>query len=194
MNQEKRRIQTKNNILKAAAECFAEYGFEVTDVNKICKKVGLTKGAFYHHFSSKQELFLELLDRWINKVANQLDSAHLESKDTLKILINITEKIQPVFEEVDSQLPLFLELYIKAIWEPELKKVVIKSYQKFLNFFTDIIEKGIKEGSIKQACAEDVAKILFSITIGLLIQGLLNPQSTDWGDLAKKSFVLLLKR
>ena len=94
---------------------------------------------------------------------------------------------------MDSQLPLFLELYIKAIWEPELKKVIIKSYQKFLDFFTDIIEKGIKEGSIKQVYAEDVAKILFSITIGLLIQGLLNPLGTDWGDLAKKSFMLLLK-
>lgn len=193
MDQEKRSIKTKNNILKAAAECFAEYGFEATDVNKICKKIGLTKGAFYHHFSSKQDLFLELLDGWINKIANQLDSVHLESKDTLKILIDITEKIQPVFEEVDSQLPLFLELYIKAIWEPELKKVIIKSYQKFLDFFTDIIEKGIKEGSIKQVCAEDVAKILFSIAIGLLIQGLLNPPGTDWGDLAKKSFMLLLK-
>lgn len=193
MDQEKRSSKTKNNILKAAAECFAEYGFEATDVNKICKKLGLTKGAFYYHFSSKQDLFLELLDRWINKIANQLDSVHLESKDTLKILINITEKIQPAFEEVDSQLPLFLELYIKAIWKTELKKVIIKSYQKFLDFFTDIIEKGIKEGSIKQVCAEDVAKILFSITIGLLIQGLLNPLGADWGDLAKKSFMLLLK-
>jgi len=193
MNQEKRRIQTKNNILKAAAECFAEYGFEVTDVNKICKKVGLTKGAFYHHFSSKQDLFLELLDGWIDKAANQLDSARLDSKDTLKILISITEKIQPVFEEVDSQLPIFLGLYIKAIREPELKKFVMKLYQKFLDFFTDIIEKGIKEGSIKQVCAEDAAKILFSIAIGLIMQGLLNPQGAEWGDLAKKSFGLILK-
>lgn len=193
MNQEKRISQTKNNILKAAAECFAECGFEVTDVNKICKKVGLTKGAFYHHFSSKQDLFLELLDGWINKAANQLKSARLDSEDTLKILINITEKIQPVFEEVGSQLPLFLGLYIKAMQEPELKKVVMKLYQKFLSFFTDIIEKGIKGGSIKQVCAEDAAKILFSIAIGLLMQGLLNPLDTDWCDLAKKSFALLLK-
>ncbi len=193
MDQEKRSIKTKKNILKAAAECFTEYGFGVTDVNKICKKVGLTKGAFYHHFSSKQDLFLELLDGWINKVSNQLDSTQLDSKDTLKILVRITEKIQPVFEEVDSQLPLFLGLYIKAIREPELKKVVMKLYQKFLSFFTDIIEKGIKEGSIKKVCAEDVAKILFSVAIGLLMQGLLNPQGADWGDLAKKSFGLLLK-
>ena len=82
---------------------------------------------------------------------------------------------------------------VLSIWEPKIKKVIIKSYQKFLDFFTDIIEKGIKEGSIKQVCAEDIAKILFSIIIGSLIQGLLNPLDTDWGDLAKKSFMLLLK-
>ncbi len=42
-------------------------------------------------------------------------------------------------------------------------------------------------------CPEDAAKILFSIAIGLLMQGLLNPQGADWGNLVKKSFGLLLK-
>lgn len=192
MKQALRSKTTKDSILKAAAICLAEKGYDKTDVDEICKKASVTKGAFYHHFSSKQELFLEMLDLWMKRVASQLELNELKPKNTLELLLSIPGKFKPVFEEVDKQLPIFLELYIKSISDPELNKIVLKSYNDFLTFFTVTIKKGIREGSIKKVNPDDAAKVLFSLTIGLLMQGLLNPEGEDWVELSKKSIRLIL--
>ena len=193
MDKEKRKEESKNIILSTAEKYFTEHGIKETDIIEICREAGLTRGAFYHHFSTKQQFLLELLDRWINRMAGQLELAQFKSKEPLEILMEITEKMQPAFEQAGKQLPIFLELYIKSINDPYLKKHVAKSYNSFLTFFANVVNDGIKKGSIKKVDPEEVSKILFAITIGLLIQGLINPQGAHWDELAKKSIRLLLK-
>ncbi|MCG2788444.1 MAG: TetR/AcrR family transcriptional regulator [Actinomycetia bacterium] len=193
MNKEQRKIDSRNNILNAAEKYFTEKGIGETDIDEICRMASLTRGAFYHHFPTKQQFLIELLDRWVNKMAIQLSSIQFESKNSVEILTEIAEKMQPVFEQAGRQLPIFLELYIKAINDPKLKKYVLKFNTSFLTFFANAINGGVKKGSIKKTDTEDISKILFAITIGLLMQGLINPQGTNWGKLAKKSIRLLLK-
>lgn len=193
MKQELRSKATKDSILRAAVECFQKKGYYTADIDDICKKANLTKGAFYYHFTSKQNLILELLGQWANKVAEKIDLTDIESKDIREIISSIPEKFRPVFEEADKQLPIFLNLYIKAFSDPDLKKIFIKSYKEILYFFTEIIKKGISNGSIKEINAEDASKILFSLAIGWLMQGLIDPEGDDWVALAKKSILLVLK-
>jgi len=192
MNKEQRKIESRNIILSTAEKYFAEKGIKETDIEEICREAGLTRGAFYHHFPTKQQFLLELLDRWVNKMASQLSSIQFELKNSVEILTEITEKMQPVFEQAGRQLPIFLELYIKAVNDPDLKKYVLKSYYSYLTFLTDIVSKSAEKDSVKKTDIEDIPKILFAITIGLLVQGLINPQGADWGKLAKKSIRLLL--
>ena len=193
MKQELRSKATKDSILRVAVECFQKKGYYAADIDDICKKANLTKGAFYYHFTSKQNLILELLGQWANKVAEQLELDDIESRDVLEIISSIPEKFRLVFEEADRQLPIFLDLYIKSISDPELKKVVMKSYKGFLYFFTDLIKKGISNGSIKKVNAEDASKILFTLAVGWLIQGLIDPEGDDWVALTKKSILMVLK-
>jgi AcrR family transcriptional regulator len=54
-------------LLEAAAELFAEAGFEGTSVRQICERAGLAKGTFYWNFDSKQALFLALVDERIER-------------------------------------------------------------------------------------------------------------------------------
>ena len=193
MKQELRSKSTKDSILQAAAECFAAGGYGKTDIDDICKKANLTKGAFYYHFSTKQDLFIEMLTNWAGKVAGKLDLSRIETDNVLEVLSSIPENFSPIFEEVDSQLPLFLELYIKAMSDPGLNKVVLSSYQQFLNFFKPLIKKGIANGSLKKMDPDDAAKTLFALTIGMLMQGLINPRGEDWAKLAKKSIIMIFK-
>ncbi len=51
-------ITTKHEICHTAIELFNQYGFENTSVNKICEVLCVTRGSFYHHFESKNELLL----------------------------------------------------------------------------------------------------------------------------------------
>ena len=193
MKQKERKKVTVDKILKAATDCFEKKGYQYTLVDDICRKAGITKGGFYHHFKSKQDLFLRLLNDWIIKVSTRIDISEFESDDIYNVLISIPKKLQPAFEETKSQLPLFLEIYLKAIKDRRLKRVVLKSMNLYMDFFGYIINECMKKGVIKKVNPEEVSKILFALTIGLLMQGLMDPEGTDWGDLATKSLTLLLK-
>ncbi len=193
MKQELRSKATKDSILHAASECFARDGYWSTDIDDICKKADLTKGAFYYHFSTKQDLFIEMLNNWSGKVGGKLDLSGFESDDMLELLSSIPEKFSPIFEEVDRQLPIFLDLYVKAISDSGLNKVVLNSYQGFLEFFKPLIKRGVANGSLKKVDPDDAAKVLFSLTIGMLMQGLVDPRGDDWVKLAKKSINMIFK-
>jgi AcrR family transcriptional regulator len=66
----KRRPVTVNALLDAAMDLFAEQGFGATSIPEICARAGLTKGAFYSNFKTKDALFLVLLDRsWDRRAA-----------------------------------------------------------------------------------------------------------------------------
>jgi TetR/AcrR family transcriptional regulator, transcriptional repressor for nem operon len=57
------KAQNHENILSVAARSFREHGGDISGIGTVMKKVGLTKGGFYRHFESKDELFVEAVAR-----------------------------------------------------------------------------------------------------------------------------------
>ncbi|MEV5606737.1 TetR/AcrR family transcriptional regulator [Streptomyces sp. NPDC052225] len=65
-----RRARTRQRLLDAALDVFAEAGFGRSTVEQVCERAGFTRGAFYSNFSSLDELFLAL---WEERSARMLD-------------------------------------------------------------------------------------------------------------------------
>jgi TetR/AcrR family transcriptional regulator, fatty acid metabolism regulator protein len=191
MTQQERKIASVNKILSATEACIKKNGINNLDINEICREAGFTKGTFYHHFKSKQHLLLELLNKWINNIAEQV-SVPDKKLDTIDLIMYVIEKLSPAFQQSEEQLPIFLDLYVKAINDKNLKEYVAQTHDNFLLFFTDVLKNGMEKGTIKSGNPSQVSKILFSITLGLLIQGLIDPTGEDWKELAKTSIKMLL--
>ena len=62
MNNKKK--TTKNKILDAAFSVFVKNGYKDTTMSHIVRESGLSKGAIYHHYDSKKDLFISLIDHW----------------------------------------------------------------------------------------------------------------------------------
>ncbi|ALE86255.1 TetR/AcrR family transcriptional regulator [Pseudonocardia sp. HH130629-09] len=56
-----RGMRTRRQLIDAAADCFAEYGYTSTRISDIVYRAGVSQGNFYRHFTSKDEIFLEAL-------------------------------------------------------------------------------------------------------------------------------------
>ena len=63
-----KRARTRERLMDAAAEVFSETGFGGASLEVICERAGLTRGAFYYNFSSKEELFLAAMGRELDAV------------------------------------------------------------------------------------------------------------------------------
>ena len=55
--------QTKNTLINIAKKHFTEYGFAYTSLEAIVKEANMTRGAVYHHFKNKKDLFLAVLEQ-----------------------------------------------------------------------------------------------------------------------------------
>src|ERR1700752_1153445 len=64
------KAQSHENILSMAARSFREHGGDTSGIGTLMKKVGLTKGGFYRHFESKDDLFVQAVARAIDEMAS----------------------------------------------------------------------------------------------------------------------------
>ena len=64
------KAQNHENILSVAARSFREHGADNSGIGTVMKKVGLTKGGFYRHFESKDDLFVEAVARAFQEMGN----------------------------------------------------------------------------------------------------------------------------
>ena len=62
---ERERENIKRNLLKVGKESWTRYGCKKTSVDELCRQAGISKGAFYLFFESKEALFCEILCSFI---------------------------------------------------------------------------------------------------------------------------------
>jgi AcrR family transcriptional regulator len=179
--------ETRNRILTVAEQCFAANGYDATGVAEICGRAGVTKGGFYHHFPSKHALFLELLERWLALLDVGLEAIGAEAQSVPEALMAMADIIEPVFHEARSRLPLFLEFWRQASRDTAVWETTVAPYRRYRSRFARMIEAGIAEGTLRPVDPEEAAGALVSMAVGLIMQGLMDPQGADWGRIARQS-------
>lgn len=187
-----RGIETRTNIMNAAVHQFALNGFNSASISDICNEANVSKGAFYHHFPSKQNLFLELLNDWLDKIDAQLIEIENESADLSSIQSKISKISAEVFDDAAGMLPMFLEFWIHATRDPVLWAATIKPYARYRNFFAKLLERGIQEKIIRDIDPELGATVFVSLAVGLLLQSTIDPNASSWSQTTLNSINLLL--
>jgi AcrR family transcriptional regulator len=130
MKQQDRATQTKESILEAAEYLFAVQGYEATSVSMICDAVGVSKGAFYHHYKTKQSVFLELMQRWLKGLDEQLVLISESSNNVKDGLLSMGKIVGQVLDVGGPQLPIFLEFLSRAIRDPAIWDATVEPFQR----------------------------------------------------------------
>ncbi len=183
---------TRERILETAEALFAEQGYDATGVAEICEAAQVTKGGFYHHFPSKQTLFLELLTRWLAILDGQLAAFSAEADSVPEALVDMAGAMGHILAAGTGRLPMFLEFWSRAARDPEVFQATIAPYRRYREYLAGFISRGIEEGSLQRVDPELAALSIVSMAVGLLLQGLLDPQGADWPKAAEQGVGLIL--
>ena len=192
MTTQHRAEETRSRILQAATECFAQYGYDAVGVAEICRRAGVTKGGFYHHFPAKQAVFLELLNRWLGGLDTQMEAARSGAASVPEGLHQMAGMAHQVFDVAKGQIPLYLEFWAKAARDPAVWQATIEPYRRYRDFFSGVVEAGVAEGSLRRVNPGTAAQVIVALAVGLLLQGMLDPEGADWGEMMQEGVQMLL--
>lgn len=132
---------TRQKIVAAAFELFLNHGFDGTGVNQILEKSSLSKGAFYHHFKSKDEIYREVITEFFLKPLETTDfdkMATLPLRDIRTILADYyTNLPQEVMGRAGISMTRYFALFFEALSRlPEFQQSVQTYYLTLIEVLT----------------------------------------------------------
>lgn len=154
--------QTKDEILWAAGQLFSTKGYKQTSIQDIVQELdGLTKGAIYHHFKSKEAILDELMRHFM---PSEIIIKSIQEDNNL----NGLEKIQKLFLEgmFHKEVQKYLRFSPELIKDPVISLKHLKLTQAvFIPVISQFIEEGNQDGSISVPHPQLIAEIvLFLLT------------------------------
>ncbi len=193
MRNPQRRRETRKNILEASAQLFAERGYDATGVAEICTRAGISKGAFYYHFATKQAVFVTLINEWLRELEESLTGGRMADQTVDEWLLSMARSFEGILTTQTQKTALALEFWTQARRDDAIRQAVVTPFSSFQTFFHDIIAEGIVQGDLRPIDPIAGAQVLLSLASGLFFQGLLDPQGADWSAVAEVSISILLE-
>ncbi len=134
----------RDEILNEAAKLFRRKGFSGTSMQDIASAVGILKGSIYYHFTSKNEIFREVLNKGISPLLKKAEFVVGKKIAPRQMLCELIENHVNYIMENDFSLVIFFQEKEK-ISAIETKEY-IESRNRYEKIFKDVLIEGIKQG------------------------------------------------
>ncbi|WP_101844001.1 TetR/AcrR family transcriptional regulator [Halobacillus sp. Marseille-P3879] len=141
-------LNLRDRIIEHSLDLFDQYGFHGVTVKQIVEASETSKGGFYHHFQSKDELLFVIHDAFItyvSKEAKRADATHTSPIDKIQ---EITRVFVRVFDLYKPHLSVFYQesKYLK----PEYDQQIQLKRDEFKNILHQVITEGQQSGHFRK--------------------------------------------
>ena len=184
-------------ILRAAAQLFAEQGYQAATMDAIAERAGIGKGTVYEYFPNKQELFFGVFDDYIASMERLArESIEVPSATAAAQIRQAIHTVLAMSAEARDLFPLVFEFWSASASPDRQTRVATlfrDCYGKFRALIAGQIRKGQQEGEFDRAAdASQVAAVLVGALDGLFLQAWFDPMldPVSMGD----AFVTILLR
>jgi len=158
------RDDTTTRLIAAAAEVFAEKGYDGAGVAEIARRAGLTTGAIYSRFSGKAELLAEAIRQCTPEEFDQLFAEHGFDGKATDILQTVGTHL--VTRDPGPLQALLLEAFVAARRDPELKALLGRQFFERRDRLAGLLDAG-KQAGIVDPTLDTAAVVHFAHAVGL---------------------------
>jgi TetR/AcrR family transcriptional regulator, transcriptional repressor of aconitase len=160
---DERRTERREQILEGARRCFAEHGYEGATVVRLEREIGLSRGAIFNYFPSKEELFIELAVR---------DNARMSEvwiSDGLAAVVRAVVELDPAW------LSVYLELFRRVRNDPAFRARIEERHKEVAPANRARIEEGQRNGELR----DDITAKELGTFVNLVLNGLALQRAGD---------------
>ncbi|MEW6552703.1 MAG: TetR/AcrR family transcriptional regulator [Actinomycetota bacterium] len=185
-----RGMKTRQAIFDTAISLFAKRGYDKVTVDDICEKVGVTKGAFYNHFKSKDQIILEEFKR--------MDEHYVKVAEDIAGLESSTEKLRVFHHEAIKLMADLGVTMMKVVYHsqiaPNMRKPYLTEGKRYLyKISSQLIREAQEHGEMRSdLVSEEIAVVLINCFRGQIYHWCLTNGSFDLVGTCDRLFELLL--
>jgi AcrR family transcriptional regulator len=166
-----------SEILDAAVVCFARSGFHRATMRDIVRESGMSAGAIYNLFSSKQEIVAAIASRRHDE-ERRIFAVALKQPTLAKALEDIRDHFLSDLNNPKQRMRrrVTVQLWAEAQHDPKLRKVAKDTFVKPFKLLRDLLREGQRRGEIaRRIDADAMARFLIAAFHGLVLQ-------TEWDE------------
>ncbi len=188
---------TKEHILKTSLLLFLQKSYRDVTMSEIVAKTGLSKGAFYHYFTSKEELFREIASAFLSMGAvnytlfsnDSLKTFYHQYIDYLEHSLDEMSRMASASGDNTFSLNFFLILFEAVGRFPEFLKKEAEFHHRDVDAWTTVIAAARAKGEISSPSSDvDIANLFLYCTDGVFLRFINNDQPATYRDFITKAF------
>jgi AcrR family transcriptional regulator len=188
-----RRRATRDRVLEAASEVFAERGFHGASVEDICERAGFTRGAFYSNFASKDDLVLALSTRQMERVVERITAAARTEDSPEAVLAAVLAALADEPDRHERSLLLTTEFTLHAIRDPEARAAWAAQQREVREAVVAAVDDAVDaRGLTLPVSTEQLVLIAMALSQATATQRLVEPGALETGELERLVLPLLL--
>jgi AcrR family transcriptional regulator len=177
----------RTQILDAAVRCFARRGYYETTIEDLVAETGLSRGALYLYFPSKEAIYLAISERWgcgLEEAIRARLTPDLSPAATLQLLIEVTG--EHVRAETDA-CRILMEGWNLERQIPALAERARRGHERGMTALGDLLRAGIASGEFRADLDVETQVLLLQASLhGLMVQWHQRPGSIDWHKAAQE--------
>lgn len=166
--------EARERILRAATELIASDGIDEVRIARVANRARASTALVHHYFSTREELLAQALLQSFELAADERFGAGpaAASSATEGLAIAIEECL-PTPGEGEREWVLWVELWLRAAREPELRPVAGQMYESYREWVARVIRRGVESGEFRQADPDEVADLAMALFDGLGVRALI---------------------
>jgi AcrR family transcriptional regulator len=141
---------SRDEILRAAAELFMEFGYAATSIDAVADKLGATKGRIYHHYASKADLFFDVQAAAMRRLGEEIEPIARGAGGPIERLSAMALRhTQIILTELPMQKVAVQGLerhLLGASAATKRLRAVVKMRDDYENLFAEVIDEGMRGG------------------------------------------------
>jgi len=162
------RRQTRAKLIDAALQLFSTSGYEHATVDDISQAAGYSKGAYYFHFSTKEDILLELLRMWAETRAQILAAAEGEAQTTDSLQELVAEFFS--YAQEPRWPAVLLEFWSQALRNDEVRRRLDQAYGSYRAELTRAFESASRSTGRSSDGAAEAASVTLAAHDGYAVQ------------------------
>ena len=168
--QQLRAKRTRRNLLTAARRVLAERGYAEATIDDVAREAGCSKGAYYFHFASKEEVLLAVVDDWVRDRSQRLAKVANSKRAAGTALIDTIEALLIPDDDAGWEPRFLLEIWSQGQHNREVGRRLAEAQRRWRELLVQAFRRAQEAGALPAGVTpESAAAVALALHGGLVI-------------------------